>query len=62
MNGLDDLRAWTLLGAIQKHIDVYLSQTTFEEVQRNFPYLVAKEFASGGGAVCPRSLPTPSAC
>jgi hypothetical protein len=51
MNGLDDLRAWTLRGAIQKHIDLYVSQNTFEEVQRSFPYLVAKEFASGGGDV-----------
>jgi hypothetical protein len=56
MNGLDDLRAWTLRGAIQKHIDLYVSQTTFEEVQRSFPYLVAKEFASGGGDVRARSL------
>ncbi|TFK36806.1 beta-lactamase-like protein [Crucibulum laeve] len=51
MNGLDDLRGWTLRGAIQSHIDVYVSQETFTEVQRSFPYLVAKEFASGGGDV-----------
>ncbi|KAF8898473.1 beta-lactamase-like protein [Infundibulicybe gibba] len=51
MNGLDDLRGWTLQGAIQPHIDVYVSQATFTEVQRSFPYLVAKEFASGGGDV-----------
>ncbi|OJA07623.1 hypothetical protein AZE42_01128 [Rhizopogon vesiculosus] len=51
MNGLDDLRGWTLGGAIQKHIDVYVSQSTFGEVQRSFPYLVSKEFASGGGDV-----------
>lgn len=51
MNGLDDLRGWTLNGAIQSHIDVYLSQDTFVEVQRSFPYLVSKEFASGGGDV-----------
>lgn len=42
---------WTLGGAIQEHIDVYISQNTFKEVQRTFPYLVAKEFASGGGDV-----------
>lgn len=42
---------WTLGGAIQSHIDVYVSQETFIEVQRSFPYLVAKEFASGGGDV-----------
>ncbi|KAF5355768.1 hypothetical protein D9756_004045 [Leucocoprinus leucothites] len=51
MNGLDDLRGWTLNGAIQPHIDVYLTQDTFTEVQRSFPYLVSKEFASGGGDV-----------
>ncbi|KAF9270572.1 hypothetical protein L218DRAFT_849070 [Marasmius fiardii PR-910] len=51
MNGLDDLRGWTLGGSIQDHVDVYLSQTTFQEVKRSFPYLVAKEFASGGGDV-----------
>ena len=51
MNGLDDLRAWTLRGVIQQHIDVYVSQTTFSEVQRAFPYMVSKEYASGGGDV-----------
>ncbi|KAI9572702.1 beta-lactamase-like protein [Boletus coccyginus] len=51
MNGLDDLRGWTMKGAIQQHIDVYVSQATFREIQRAFPYLVAKEFASGGGDV-----------
>jgi len=51
MNGLDDLRAWTLRGIIQSHIDVYVSQATFFEVQRAFPYMVSKEFASGGGDV-----------
>ncbi|KIK99774.1 hypothetical protein PAXRUDRAFT_822389 [Paxillus rubicundulus Ve08.2h10] len=51
MNGLDDLRGWTLGCAIQQHIDVYVSQTTFKEIQRTFPYLVSREFASGGGDV-----------
>jgi len=51
MNGLDDLRGWTLRGAIQKHIDVYVSRETLAEIKRTFPYLVAKEFASGGGDV-----------
>ncbi|KAF6766506.1 beta-lactamase-like protein [Ephemerocybe angulata] len=51
MNGLDDLRAWTLNNAIQPHIDLYVSEHTYVEVQRAFPYLVAKEFASGGGDV-----------
>ena len=43
--------AWTLNGVIQPHIDVYVSKATFTEVQRSFPYMVAKEFASGGGDV-----------
>lgn len=51
MNGLDDLRGWTLGDAIQTRIDVYVSQSTFFEVQRSFPYLVSREFASGGGDV-----------
>ncbi|CCM00313.1 uncharacterized protein FIBRA_02343 [Fibroporia radiculosa] len=51
MNGLDDLRGWTLHGVIQPHIDLYVSMATFKEVQRAFPYLISKEFASGGGDV-----------
>ncbi|KAL6299667.1 beta-lactamase-like protein, partial [Sparassis latifolia] len=51
MNGLDDLRGWTLHGAIQSHVDLYVSVSTYKEVQRAFPYLVSKEFASGGGDV-----------
>ncbi|KAF8506870.1 beta-lactamase-like protein [Russula emetica] len=51
MNGLDDLRGWTLRGAIQQFIDVYVSQATFAEVERAFPYMVAREFASGGGDI-----------
>lgn len=46
-----DILGWTLNDAIQSHIDIYLSQETFVEVKRAFPYLVAKEFASGGGDV-----------
>lgn len=42
---------WTLHGKIQDHIDIYLSRETFAEVKRSFPYLVAKEFATGGGDV-----------
>jgi hypothetical protein len=45
------LSGWTLKGAIQKFIDVYVSQATFSEVERAFPYMVAREFASGGGDV-----------
>ncbi|KZT74906.1 hypothetical protein DAEQUDRAFT_720095 [Daedalea quercina L-15889] len=51
MNGLDDLRGWTLHGAIQPFIDLYVSMNTFKEVQRAFPYLISKEYASGGGDV-----------
>ncbi|KAG8763831.1 hypothetical protein FRC11_011500 [Ceratobasidium sp. 423] len=42
---------WTLGKSIQAHIDVYVSALTFKEVQRSFPYLVAKEFATGGGDI-----------
>ncbi|PBK98838.1 hypothetical protein ARMGADRAFT_960480 [Armillaria gallica] len=51
LNGLDDLRSWTLYGLIQSHIDIYLSQETFDAVKTSFPYLVLKECASGGGDV-----------
>jgi hypothetical protein len=40
-----------LKGSIQQFIDVYVSQATFAEVERAFPYMVAREFASGGGDV-----------
>ena len=42
---------WTLNENIQAHIDIYTSHSTFIEVQRAFPYLVSREFASGGGDV-----------
>lgn len=45
------LSGWTLRGAIQQFIDVYVSQATYAEVERSFPYMVAREFASGGGDV-----------
>ncbi|KAG9013901.1 hypothetical protein FRB94_004281 [Tulasnella sp. JGI-2019a] len=50
-NGLDDLRTWTLNRAIQDYIDIYTSEETFAEIQRAFPYLVTKGFATGGGDV-----------
>ena len=34
MSGLDDLRGWTLGGAIQPTMDIYVTQTTFKEIQR----------------------------
>ena len=51
MFGLDDLRAWTMSGRVQKHIDIYLTQSTFEKVESAFPYMVDKSFATGGGEV-----------
>lgn len=50
------ISGWTLKGAIQSHIDIYTSQATLLEVKRAFPYLVSKEFASGGGDVRINSL------
>jgi hypothetical protein len=40
-----------LKGQIQQFIDVYVSQATFGEVKRSFPYMVSRDFASGGGDV-----------
>ncbi|KDQ20404.1 hypothetical protein BOTBODRAFT_123974 [Botryobasidium botryosum FD-172 SS1] len=51
VNGLDDLRGWTLRGAIQSYIDIYLSKETFESIKSSFPYLVSKDLATGGGDV-----------
>ncbi len=45
------LLGWTLRGQIQQFIDVYVSRATFVEVERAFPYMVSREFASGGGDV-----------
>ncbi|KAJ6501646.1 beta-lactamase-like protein [Mycena vitilis] len=51
INGLDDLRAWTLSNRIQPHVDIYVSEATYSSIKQIFPYLVSKEFASGGGDV-----------
>ena len=51
VNGLDDLRGWTLEGVIQPSIDIYLTQQTLTDISRAFPYLVSREHASGGGDV-----------
>ncbi|KDN49097.1 hypothetical protein RSAG8_02450, partial [Rhizoctonia solani AG-8 WAC10335] len=52
INGLDDLRSWTLGELrIQDHIDVYLSEATMSDVRRGFPYLVSKEYATGSGHI-----------
>lgn len=52
--------AWTQDGIIQTHIDVYLSEATFSVVKRAFPFLVSKEFATGGGDVSSPNLYFPS--
>ncbi|KAJ6585285.1 beta-lactamase-like protein [Mycena capillaripes] len=49
INGLDDLRAWTFSNRIQPHVDIYVSEATYQDIKKVFPYLVSKEFASGGG-------------
>lgn len=54
MNGLDDLRSWTLGGptrSLQESINVYCSERTLETVERTFPYIVDKAFATGGGDI-----------
>jgi len=52
VNGLDDLRSWTTKSAdIQDAVDVYLSESTYKDVARAFPYLVSKEAATGSGIV-----------
>ncbi len=48
MFGLDDLRAWTLGGLVQKHMDVYLDPHTMHEVTRTFPYMVHGPTTGGG--------------
>ncbi|GAA5943610.1 hypothetical protein JCM10213_008922 [Rhodosporidiobolus nylandii] len=49
--GLDDLRGWTLRGAIQASIPIYCTQDTFVEVSRAFPYLTNAGKATGGGDI-----------
>ncbi|GAA5982654.1 hypothetical protein JCM11641_002325 [Rhodosporidiobolus odoratus] len=49
--GLDDLRGWTLRGAIQPSIPIYLTQETFVEVSKAFPYLTNAGKATGGGDI-----------
>lgn len=51
MNGLDDLRGWTLGGFVQKGIDVYCSLRTYESVGRTFPYMIDASAATGGGDI-----------
>ncbi|CAG8490745.1 11505_t:CDS:2 [Ambispora gerdemannii] len=49
INGLDDLRAWTLNKAIQEYIPIYLSSDTKTTLEQTFPYIVDQSMATGGG-------------
>ncbi|EFP84118.1 uncharacterized protein PGTG_10496 [Puccinia graminis f. sp. tritici CRL 75-36-700-3] len=51
INGLDDLRAWTLGGAIQDSIPIYCNEYTHTEISRMYPYLVNSHAKTGGGDV-----------
>ncbi|KAH8835933.1 beta-lactamase-like protein [Flagelloscypha sp. PMI_526] len=51
INGLDDLRSWTMRGFIQDDIEIYLGQDTFDVIKRSFPYMISAEHATGGGNV-----------
>jgi hypothetical protein len=50
------LPGWTLRGAIQNKVHAYVSRSTLQEISRSFPYLVSKQYASGGGDVCLTTL------
>ncbi|CAG8459762.1 11904_t:CDS:2 [Acaulospora colombiana] len=49
INGLDDLRAWTLHEVIQDSIPIYLTNDTLDSVKTLFSYLVDSKQATGGG-------------
>eukprot|EP01135_Chromosphaera_perkinsii_P004959 Nk52_evm3s307 gene=Nk52_evmTU3s307 len=49
--GLDDLRGWTIHGAIQPTVDVYMDAGTGKLVERVYPYIVDTSRATGGGDV-----------
>lgn len=49
--GLDDLRAWTMGGVIQRHVDIYLTEECMQVVAGMFPYLVDRSKSTGGGDV-----------
>ncbi|CCF50863.1 hypothetical protein NDA11_000691 [Ustilago hordei] len=49
--GLDDLRAWTMGGVIQRQVDIYLTQECMAVVEGMFPYLVDRSKSTGGGDV-----------
>ncbi|KAI5475166.1 hypothetical protein MNV49_001853 [Pseudohyphozyma bogoriensis] len=49
--GLDDLRGWTLHQNVQKSIQIWCNQHTYDEVSKTFPYLADVKKATGGGDV-----------
>ncbi|CAG8505065.1 7799_t:CDS:10 [Dentiscutata heterogama] len=51
INGLDDLRAWTLHKIIQEQISIYTTIETLDNVKISFPYLVDTSQATGGGDI-----------
>ncbi|PLW52956.1 hypothetical protein PCANC_07555 [Puccinia coronata f. sp. avenae] len=51
INGLDDLRAWTLGDAIQDSIPIYCNQYTHAEISRMYPYMMDSGARTGGGDV-----------
>lgn len=51
LNGLDDLRGFTLGGFIQKNIPIYCSRKTYDSVVETFPYMVDSNKATGGGDI-----------
>lgn len=51
LNGLDDLRGWTLGGFIQDSIPIYCSQRTYDSVSETFPYMIDSQKATGGGDI-----------
>lgn len=51
INGLDDLRAWTLGGAIQHSVPIYCDQYTYSEISKMYPYLTNSSAKTGGGDV-----------
>lgn len=50
--GMDALRQWTLGGAVQKHIDIFLSSETMDTIATTFPFLVDARNATGKSMEC----------
>lgn len=50
INGMDDLREWTL-GFLQPSVKIYLTERTYKVIERSFPYMVNAKNATGGGSV-----------